>query len=367
MAQAARMIIPRYILIKLIGATALITFGFWVFFTIIHFAQEAEAIGKHDYHAPLAFMYALLKSSTTLSSILPIIGLFSFLMVYGALASSHELIALQALGTSYQRLTATAFMVCMSTFLLLLTAIELGGPPIERFAEQLKAHSLKQAVSSNGRDIWIKDQHRFIFIGKLNSPNEAENIRLYEMDEQLRFQSITQAPRAQRQGNQPWQLFHPTQVKFRYGETPKDTQIMRQSFDSLILDSLITSEQSQRLDRSPRQMNLLQLMQTMKELTHNGLSNDRYALNFWVRVLAPVSLLGFILLTLPLFLGSTRHTSASERVFIGLMFAMPYFLLQHLSQQATLAYGLNAEWMAFSMPCLLLTLGIGRYFWSIRV
>ena len=82
------------------------------------------------------------------------------------------------------------------------------------------------------------------------------------------------------------------------------------------------------------------------------MSDDNFRLQFWQRVLQPVLSLALIWLAITFIFGPLRQSSTGARIFIGLMLAISFNLIQSLI--APLASTINLpEFFAAAIPVAL--------------
>ena len=352
--------ITQYITKKCLLAALLIFMGFLVFFLIIGFAAESSAV-KDDYGFLSALLYVFLNTGNLFSTIIPIMGLFVFLLVFGALAGGSELIALQASGVSYHAILRTAIIACMSVFFLLWGSNELLAPVGHSTAEVFKAQRLNKPIITGSQNVWIKKDNYFLFIKNLVNLDVLSDVKIYYFDDQSRPIRVLQAKNANRTDEETWTLYDVKSLDISHDDQLTNLNAHRSTQSELKIARLIDRDRVRFISVASESLHLWQLFKQLQHLSNNDLTDPALSLGFWRRAFSPISMLGFILILLPLFLGSTRRRGVGERLLIGLMIGIPYFVLTQLSQNISIAYNIPPFIATASIPCALLLVGLLRY------
>ena len=90
----------------------------------------------------------------------------------------------------------------------------------------------------------------------------------------------------------------------------------------------------------PEALSIADLWIYVEYLDNNTLDSSRYRLAFWIKVATPLATLTMLLLTVPLVFGSLRSVGAGQRIFIGVMIGIAFFLSNNLLNHLGLVYGL---------------------------
>ena len=94
------------------------------------------------------------------------------------------------------------------------------------------------------------------------------------------------------------------------------------------------------------------------ELGRNRLDTHRYEIVLWQQVSLLPGLLAMALLSLPFLLGSVRSVSAGQRVMIGGLIGISFYLLQQLSGQLAGLLGLNPALVILAPSLVLLAIAV---------
>ena len=115
----------------------------------------------------------------------------------------------------------------------------------------------------------------------------------------------------------------------------------------------------------PENLSAASLYRYVDYLQENNLDARRYELAFWVKLVTPFSALVMLLVALPFVFGPLRTTGAGQRILVGVLVGMGFFLLNQGLNQMGLVYGFNPVLSAI-LPSLLFTIvgiiGLKRVF-----
>ncbi|MDZ7622027.1 MAG: LptF/LptG family permease [Candidatus Competibacteraceae bacterium] len=94
-------------------------------------------------------------------------------------------------------------------------------------------------------------------------------------------------------------------------------------------------------------------------LERNGLDAQSYRLALWRKLLAPLSYLAMLVIAMPFVFGPQRTAGVGQRLLIGLLLGLVFFLLNYLLGNVVLLYGFPPL-VGASLPTLLF-MGGGLY------
>ncbi|HBA34825.1 MAG TPA: LPS export ABC transporter permease LptG, partial [Gammaproteobacteria bacterium] len=87
-------------------------------------------------------------------------------------------------------------------------------------------------------------------------------------------------------------------------------------------------------------------------LQKNKLDASSYELEFWRRISVPFSILVMLMLSLPFVFQPSRSANAGQRLLIGIVLGVAYFLAERLIGRMGLVYGLSPIVSALVAPFL---------------
>lgn len=314
-----------------------------LFFNLL---EEMEDVGEGSYGTAQVSLYLLLTLPRRLYETLPMALLVGGLLGMGSLASGSELTVLRAAGVSKLRLVGAALK---AGFVLSLAGMLLGefiAPETEQLAQRWRAEAQQRSLQLGGtQGFWARDGNHVINIRGLEGGLELRDIYIFEMDEQSRLEAVIHAARATYQGGN-WQL----QEVHRSRLAPASVQA--DSLENIQWRSVITPQMLEVLAAEPEDLSLRDLRTYISYLNENRLDASRYQLALWQKFLAPITHLTMLFIGMPLIFGSQRSTGAGQRLLVGALLGLSFFLLSRLLGNVVLLYGLP-PWLGAALPTAL--------------
>jgi lipopolysaccharide export system permease protein len=283
--------------------------------------------------------------------IFPITTLIGALVGLGALAARHELVAMRAAGASLFAITRA---VLAAGILLAAAAVALGewvAPPAQQLAQQWRAQTEAGSVAQGpAGGFWVRDERRFMHIERAPSPDVIEGVSAYEVRDH-RLVEVIRATRG-RWADGAWQLQDVRRLR------PTADRIERSQQASLSLGSNVTPATLEVVVLSPQSLPLVDLYTYIRYLEGSGLDSAQYRLAFWVKLAKPLATLTMLLITVPLILGTLRSVGTGQKIFVGVLIGIAFFLGHRLLANAGLVYGLPPALAALAPTAVAFALGV---------
>lgn len=347
--------LDRYIARVVIGGSLIALLIILSLNVVFEFVDETGDVGEGSYTTARAFMYVLLSLPYRAYEAFPFATLIGALMALGSLAGRHELVAMRAAGMSVGRI---ARAVLLGGLVLAAAAVALGelvAPAAERMAQTLRTSAIEGRVSSGpGGGFWVRDGDRFLNIARAPQPDVIEGVVVYEL-EGRHVARILRA-RVGRYEDGAWRLAAVQATRF------EPRRVIQRRLPELVMQSSLRPETLEVVVVEPATLPIADVLTYIDYLERNGLDSDRYWLAIWVKAATPLATLTMLLLAVPLVLGSQRSTRAGQRLFIGVLVGLAFFLLNRLLANAGVIYGLPPMLSALGPTALFLALGL----WGLR-
>jgi lipopolysaccharide export system permease protein len=109
-------------------------------------------------------------------------------------------------------------------------------------------------------------------------------------------------------------------------------------------------------------MSALSLWRYMRYLQENNLDAARYELAFWVRFTTPLSSIVMLLIALPFVFSSQRAGGFGQRLFVGIIIGVSFFLLNRMLNHVGLVYGLPPL-LSATFPLIMF---MGAAIWALK-
>lgn len=345
-------LLDRYLAVAVFGGTLIATLLLAALNAFFTFVGEIGDIGQREYGIPDALLYVLFSLPRQTYEIFPMAALLGSLLGLGTLASNSELVVIRAAGVSLLRIV---WSVAQAGALMVVVAVVVGemvAPPGERAAQELRALALTDRISLKGDSgYWVRDRRQFINIREILADERISGLKIYDFDENHALTTITEARLGTFEGG-VWRL--------------DDVTTTRVSMDA------VTSEQAERVEwRSELRPDLLsvvivkpfslaiwELRRLIGYMRDNGLNPAVYEMAFWSKVVQPFSSVVMVLLGIPFVFGSLRDTGAGQRLFVGVLLGVGFYLLNTMLGRLALVYGFHPFLAAVAPSLLFLGFGI---------
>lgn len=299
---------------------------------ILALSGEAKNIGTGSYtfgHAVAWTAYTLPRRAYTLFPMAAVIGA---LMGLGQLAATSELTALRAVGVSRRRIAGSVAIALSLLTVLMVVNGETLSPWAQNRADLLKTSAKYEADMTMARysGLWAREGDTF-----LNAQSGEEqldektggnhlvlhDVRLYTLDAEGRLATLTYAASA-RHSDGRWTLEKVRRDSF--GER----SVTRQTVESEPWDSKLDAAALASGLAKPRSLSAAELKTSIDYRKRNGLDARDYEDTYWSRWFYPLNVLALCLAAVPFAFGSLRSGGMGKRLFLGMLFALGFLLLQ---------------------------------------
>ena len=90
----------------------------------------------------------------------------------------------------------------------------------------------------------------------------------------------------------------------------------------------------------------------------NGLETEPYEFALWRKITAPFAILVMLLLSVPFIFSPMRSTGAGQRILIGIIVGVVYFLVTHVTVRMGEVYNLDPMLSNFAPVLFFVTAGL---------
>lgn len=318
---------------------------------------EIDDLGQGNYGFVEAVAYVAYSVPRRAYTMFPTAAVIGALMGLGQIAASSELTALRALGLSRRRLSLS-----VAGPLLLLTGLMMVNGETLGPGAQRSAYAMKAAARSNDMivaqysGLWAREGDTFLNAQTGHEREddgvswlELNDVRLFEFAEDGRLQSVAHAAVAEHRPS-GWLL---RTVKRTYFEERSVTQtdVDEERWESR-LDSAALAASARNISR-PRYMSMADLQRGIEYRKRNQLDASEYQEHYWGRWFYPLNVLALCLAAIPFAFGSLRSGNLGRRLFIGVVFALGFYLLQTQVTKLAAVYKFDYR-IAYAVPPLLM-------------
>lgn len=346
--------IDRYIMQRFLAGIFPVLLILIALFSFMALAEELEDVGTGDFTLADALLVVFLTTPTRIVELLPVTALLGGLLGLGAMANNRELIAIRTSGLSKQRIaqTVSVLAVFLGIFITILQFSVVPG--FEREAAQLRGKSLQGTEKGPGSTgaFWTRNGAFFIRVNSVKFDRSLADIEIYAIDSEGRLSQLIQASSADYAGDDNWLLSGVAHSELQ------QTSVQETRQESLLWKGLLSAEQASVLMLPLQALAPNDLVNTIANLRRNQLDTHQYEIVLWQQISLLPGLLAMALLSLPFLLGSVRSVSASQRIMIGGLIGIGFYLVQQLTGQLAGILGMNPSLVILAPPFILLALAI---------
>jgi lipopolysaccharide export system permease protein len=279
--------------------------------------------------------YVLLTAPRRLYDMLPMAALIGCLIGLGSLASHSELTIMRAAGVSLGRIV---WAVMKPMLLLMVVGLVIGeyvAPATEVTAQANR--SLAQGsgdAQSAKHGLWHRQGDEFIHVNSVQPNGLLYGVTRYRFDDQRHILSSSFAKRAEFDTDH-WQLSDVTTTLFH----EKNTEVVTtpvERWEVALSPQLLST-----VVMAPESLSITGLWSYIHYLADQGLSNGRYWLAFWVKVLQPLVTAALVLMAISFIFGPLRSVTLGQRVFTGVLVGFVFRIAQDLLGPSSLVFGFS--------------------------
>ena len=311
---------------------------------------EMGDIGNGGYGFAQAIAYVGYTAPRRAYTLFPTAAVIGSLMGLGQLAATSELTALRAVGLSRRRLSvAAAFALALLTALMVFTG-ETIGPWGNRQADSMKASSISSdLIVEQYSGLWAREGDVFLNaqtgLERVEGDDrwlELRDVRLYEFDGEGRLLSIARAGSAEHRPD-GWRLRDV--VRTTFGERSVErTRTPEETWASHLDDTALLAGVTR-----PRYLRSAELQRSIAYYQRNGLDSTEFEEIYWGRWFYPLNVLALCLAAIPFAFGTLRSGGSGKRLFVGIVFALGFWMLQEQFVKLASVYGFDSR-IAFLVP-----------------
>jgi len=320
-----------------------------VFFAFINESGKTNAL----YTNFQALIYLVYTLPGRFYEFFPTATLIGTLLGLGNLSANSEFTAMRAAGISIRQIVISVLKLGLMLAVVIFFAGEYLVPPSDLHARNFKAHlKNKNIVLVGGAGLWVKEKNSILHIGKVITRDRLTDISLYTFKKDhsgLKSIMTSTDAIAAKKG---WNLKNVEISTFEERRVKKErkVEVYKAGFlNSQILDVATVD---------PSQLSSKALSKIIDHQKINDLKSDRYELIYWKRYSVPLSALVMLVLAMPFLFGSSRGGGAGQRVFIGIVVGIVFFLANRSVNELGIVYGFSPLLSAFIPSLIFLVVGI---------
>lgn len=338
--------LDRHLMAQVLELTAITALALMAIQAFITFAAEAGDVGGGFGFVELA-LYVVMLVPSALLTMLPMIALLGTLLGLGTLASQGELVAMRAVGVSVLRFGRAVMLAGLVLGALALVLGDWLGPAGQHAAQRLRD------VAKHGVDpdaaagpVWLRQGSNLIHIRSLLGEDHVADVTAYNLDDSFRLQSVSHIERARHEAGR-WQLSGIARSVFEQGRVRAEhIEAADWSSEELPPDVL------RLFVLEAKSLSINGLIRLIEFMDANGLDSSGYRLSLWRKLVAPLGVVVMMLLAIPFVLGPLRDTGAGQRLLVGVLVGLLYWIASEVVANTGQLY----DWpplLSASLPTLL--------------
>jgi lipopolysaccharide export system permease protein len=222
----------------------------------------------------------------------------------------------------------------------------------EQTATELRASALTAQIAYRTNDgFWTRNENSYINVHTVLSDGRLAGVLIYEFDDRLHLNRITRAQQA-RYVDDHWELQHVERTEFK-AETVISRQLKQVDWQTLLDPHLLDV-----VAVKPENLSATGLYHYVQYLSGNGLDTARYEMELWVKVILPLATGVMVFLAVPFVFGSLRAVGIGQRIMLGTMLGITFYMLNQIFNYASLVYQFNPVVSAVLPTILFFGLGV---------
>lgn len=317
-------------------------------------SNEVGDLGQGNYtfgHAVAYVAYTVPRRAYTMFPTAAVIGA---LMGLGQLAATSELTALRALGLSRRRLSVSAAITLAVLTCVMIVNMETLAPWSQRQADALRTQARSNDLAmAQYSGLWAREGNTFLNAQNGQERNEdgrrwleLREVSLYELGDDGRLASIAHAATAEHVDGS-WVLKHVRRTVFHANSATRE-ELPGERWESKLDVASVAASFAR-----PRYQSARDLGSSIEYRERNQLDAREYEEVYWSRWFYPLNVLALCLAAIPFAFGTLRSGGMGKRLFLGILFALGFWLLQLLFGR--LAGALKFDYrVAYVLPPLLM-------------
>ncbi|TEW56551.1 LPS export ABC transporter permease LptG [Psychromonas sp. RZ22] len=327
-------ILDRYIGRTVFAATFLTLFVLTSLSNIIKFVEQMKHVGTGNFGVVEAAYFVLLKMPAEITLFFPMAALIGALIGLGSLASSSELVVMQAAGLSKFRIATSVLKTAIPMVIAVMLLGEFVAPKTDKeayFMRDLAKSGSAQVENEYG--VWAKDANSFVSIGKMNSNAELYNVQLYFFSKDLILDYALAANKGSYQQGH-WLLKNVTKTIFFEDKTEIE------SIPEYTWQTDLTPKKLEVIISEPDKMSMRDIYSYINYLQTNEQDASRYWLTFWRKAVLPFTVVVMMLLSVSFIFGGLRSVPMGTRLIFGIASGFAFHVSGELFGPASLVFGL---------------------------
>ncbi|WP_394146143.1 LPS export ABC transporter permease LptG [Vibrio atypicus] len=346
-------ILDLYIGRTIIATTAMVLATLVGLSGVIRFVEQLRSVGKGSYDLLNAFYFVMLGVPRDIEMFFAMSVLLGALIGLGMLASSSELVVMQASGYSKLDIGTSVLKTAIPLMLVIMALGEWGAPPAQKMARELRSFSLSggQIVSVRS-GVWARDANDFIFISKVEN-DSLYGLKVWRFDDNKQLFQVIFAPTVDYQGDNQW-LMHDAQIT----DMADKVELSKSTVEEYHWSTSLVPDKLEVVKVKPEELAVSGLYDYVTYLNESEQDSSRYELALWRKVTQPFSIAVMMLLALSFVFGPLRSVSMGARILSGVVAGFTFYISSEFFGPLALVYGIPPAFGAVMPSIVFLSIAV---------
>lgn len=328
-------VVDKYVGRNVASMVVFCTIGLVSLSSLIKFVDQLRNVGRGEFDFVACMQYVLLTVPGQIVMFFPLGVLLGTVLALGNLASTSELIAMQALGKSKMRIVWSACKSVIPLIVAIMLTSEFVVPDFEKRAESLISEAVSNGqVAVTSRGIWFREGNSFINIAYFMSDGDLQSVTRYVFSSTIpkRLIRSESASKGSWKDNK-WEMEDIKIISY------EDDVISRSTKERDIWDINLTPNNVEVVGVHANELSITGLHEYINYVTKNGQKADRYILELYRKVISPITVLVVLLLASSTIFGPLRSSSMGARIVVGILVGFTFYAVNEILAPFTIFYG----------------------------
>jgi len=329
----------RYITKTLLSFTFVVLVIWLGVYSFFNFLSEMNSIGQVNYTMLEALRYIILQMPEVVYKHASPVILLGCVLGMGHLATTNQLLVLRISGVSIFKLTLFTIKTALVFVIVAIAIGEIFAPLASEEAERGRSKALDIAIASQSQEgFWIRDGESFINVQTNIDGETFKDVTIIEVNSSNKISTVMTSEVAIFDGKS----MNMKNTDIFYIDDSKEIDEISLnkpnfynkavSFDQDLIDSL---------KKEPEELTTWNIWKQMRFLTDNKLRSGIFEVEFYKRLIKPITLVAMILLAMLFIFGSTRDVTLGRKIFFGIALGLSFELLSRIGGAMALSFDFN--------------------------
>ena len=344
--------LDRYIISHILGLTAIVALALLAIHTFITFVAELDEAGQGGFGYRQLLAYTLWLMPSGLYVLLPIVAMLGTLTGLGTLAAQSELTAMRAAGVSLLRIGTATLGAGLLLGVLCVVLGDWLAPKGQLTAEALKSEARSGVQAGlGGKTVWLREGDHVFQIHRLLAEDHFEAAEIYTLGPDLNLQAVTRVESG-RYVDGIWKFRGVRRTEFG----AQNARVVERA--GMDWSGTLSPDVLRLFVLEAEALSTGGLLRLIRYLQQNDLDTSAYTLALARKVVAPLTVMAMMLFAIPFVLGPLRTSGAGQRLFVGVLIGLAFYVINEVTANTGQLYGWNplvsaaAPTLAFALIAL---------------